>query len=59
VNVPRNAAEGQQFNYTVTVLSFGSGEVVAKVTSTLTVSSIRAALRPANLPEHSRSVQAK
>jgi hypothetical protein len=59
VKVPRNAAEGQQFNYTVTVLSFGSGEVVAKVTSTLTVSSIRAALRPSDLPEQSRSIRTK
>jgi len=59
VKVPRTAFEGQQYFYTVTVLSFGSGEVVAKVTSTLTVSSIRATLLPVTLPEPSRSVQAR
>jgi len=59
VKVPRTAFEGQQYFYTVTVLSFGSGEVVAKVTSTLTVSSIRATLLPVTIPEPSHSVPAR
>lgn len=59
VKVPRTAFEGQQYFYTVTVLSFGSGDVVAKVTSTLTVSSIRATLLPVAVPEPSRSVQSR
>lgn len=47
ITIPRDAFEGQQYSYTVTVLSFGSGDVVATATSTLTVSSIRARLLPA------------
>lgn len=41
VTIPPNAGEGQRYSYTVTVIAFGSGEVVARTTSTLTVSSIR------------------
>jgi hypothetical protein len=59
VNIPRTAVEGQQYSYTVTVLSFGTGEVVARTTSTLTVSSIRASVPDANTPSTFRASPAK
>jgi hypothetical protein len=59
VNIPRTAVEGQQYSYTVTVLSFGTGEVVARTTSTLTVSSVRASVPDLSIPERSRSFLAK
>jgi hypothetical protein len=59
ITIPRTAREGQQYSYTVTVISFGSGEVVARTTSTLTVSSIRASLVPINNPESSQPSLAK
>ena len=46
ITVPRDAFEGQQYSYTLTVLSSDKEEVVARATSTLTVSSIRARLLP-------------
>ncbi|MEP6706495.1 MAG: tetratricopeptide repeat protein [Pyrinomonadaceae bacterium] len=49
ITVPRNAFEGQQYSYTLTVLSSDKEEVVATATSTLTVSSIRARLRLPNI----------
>lgn len=49
LTVPRNAFEGQQYSYTLTVLSFDKEEVVATATATLTVSSIRARLLPQNV----------
>jgi hypothetical protein len=55
VNIPRTAVEGQQYSYTVTVLSFGTGEVVARTTSTLTISSIRASAPELSIPERSRT----
>jgi len=48
ITVPRDAFEGQQYSYTLTVLSSDKEEIVATATSTLTVSSIRARL----LPQH-------
>ena len=48
ITVPRDAFEGQQYSYTLTVLSFDKEEVVATATSTLIVSSIRARLLPQN-----------
>jgi len=53
VSIPRTAVEGQQYSYTVTVLSFGTGQVVARTTSTLTVSSIRASVPDMSIPERS------
>lgn len=49
ITVPRNAFEGQQYSYTLTVLSFDKEEVIATATSTLTVSSIRARRLPQNV----------
>ena len=59
VNIPRTAVEGQQYSYTVTVLAFGTGQVVARTTSTLTVSSIRASVPDIVIPERSRSSLAR
>ena len=49
ITVPRDAFEGQQYSYTLTVLSFDKEEILATATSTLTVSSIRARLLPQNV----------
>lgn len=49
VTVPLDAFEGQRYSYTMLVVSFGSGEVIAKATATLVVSSIRASSIPAQV----------
>ena len=49
ITVPRDAFEGEQYSYTLTVLSVDKEKVVATATSTLTVSSIRASLLPQNV----------
>jgi hypothetical protein len=49
ITVPRDAFEGQQYSYTLTVLSSDKERIVASATSTLTVSSIRARFVPQNI----------